>query len=240
MEVRDITATAGLRVDHIWCQLGGGADAGKGCDASTLACRSNRGVRFYRSRRIVQRGNARLILAWRPHRQIALPIDSCIRVGGCIDTHVTSLSAAADSLTITRWFYRQRMEGSLARTRRPWILLLDPGARVAWQGNAGAAPVECISVTVPDTLRRTTVQGMATPPADQQTIRPDAKLLFVAGAGWTKKQKDGQAHVAQAETLIRDFLKNSKASLGGSKSLVELSGENQAALGFMSHLNQVG
>ena len=28
---------------------------------------------------------------------------------------------------------------------------------------------------------------------DAQTIRPDAKLLFVAGAGWTKKQTDGQS-----------------------------------------------
>ena len=162
------------------------------------------------------------------------------RVGGSIDTHVTGLTAAADSLTVTRWFYRQRMEGSLARTRRPWILLLDPGTHAIWQGTAGAVEVECVTVTVPDTLRRTTVQGVVTPPADQQTIRPEAKLLFVAGAGWTKKQKDGQVHVAEAETLIRDFLQWSKASLGGSKSLVELSGENQAALGFMSHLNQVG
>ena len=93
---------------------------------------------------------------------------------------------------------------------------------------------------LPDALRRTTVRGIVTPPADQQTIRPDAQLLFVAGAGWTKKQKDGQAHVAQAETLILDFLKCSNASLGSSKSLVEISGENQTALRFMSHLNQVG
>jgi len=84
------------------------------------------------------------------------------------------------------------------------------------------------------------VKGFVTPPADQQTIRPDADLLFVAGAGWTKKQKDGQPHVAEAETIIVDFLKNSKASLGSSKSLVDLSGENQAALRFLTHLNQVG
>ncbi len=189
---------------------------------------------------LVRASEATIIVAAGTSRNARVLAGVAQRVGGCIDTHVTSLSAAADSLTITRWFYRQRIEGSLARTRRPWILLLDPSAQTAWQGNAGAAQVECISVAVPETLRRTTVQGIVTPPADQQTIRPDAKLLFVAGAGWTKKQKDGQTYVAQAETLIRDFLKNSKASLGGSKSLVELSGENQAALGFMSHLNQVG
>jgi electron transfer flavoprotein alpha subunit len=97
-----------------------------------------------------------------------------------------------------------------------------------------------IEVSVPESLLRTTVMGLVTPPADQQTIRPDAKLLFVAGAGWTKNQKDGQPHVGEAETIILDFLKNSKASLGSSKSLVDLSGENQAALRFLTHLNQVG
>jgi electron transfer flavoprotein alpha subunit len=35
------------------------------------------------------------------------------------------------------------------------------------------------------------VTGVQAPKADEQTIRPDAKLLFVAGAGWTKKQADG-------------------------------------------------
>jgi electron transfer flavoprotein alpha subunit len=74
----------------------------------------------------------------------------------------------------------------------------------------------------------------------QQTIRPEANLLFVAGAGWTKKQKDGQQHAADAETLILDFLGASQASLGGSKSLVDLSGEGQAVLKFMTHLNQIG
>ncbi len=162
------------------------------------------------------------------------------RVNGSVDTHVTAVEAGSDSLTVTRWFYRQRIEGSLSRSTRPWILLLDPGAHPAWQGEAGSVAIEEIAVAVPETLRRTTLRGIVTPPADQQTIRPDAKLLFVAGAGWTKKQKDGQPHVAEAETLIVDFLKRSKASLGGSKSLVDLSGENQSALRFMTHLNQVG
>jgi electron transfer flavoprotein alpha subunit len=141
---------------------------------------------------------------------------------------------------VTRWFYRQRIEGSLTRTQRPWILLLDPGSRPAWKGEPGSVTPALIEVPVPDGLRRTTVQGVVTPPADQQTIRPDADLLFVAGAGWTKKQKDGQTHVPEAEVIIVDFLRNSKASLGGSKSLVDLSGENQSTLHFMTHLNQVG
>jgi electron transfer flavoprotein alpha subunit len=74
----------------------------------------------------------------------------------------------------------------------------------------------------------------------EQTIRPEAELLFVAGAGWTKKQADGQAHPGEAEKLILGFLHASKASLGGSKSLVDLSGEGQSVLRFMTHLNQVG
>ena len=41
-------------------------------------------------------------------------------------------------------------------------------------------------------------RAIARPSSDAQTIRPDARLLFVAGAGWTKKQPDGQTHVAEA------------------------------------------
>ena len=55
--------------------------------------------------------------------------------------------------------------------------------------------------------KRTTVVGIREPKADAQTIRPDAELLFVTGAGWTKKQADGQTHVPEAEKLILDFLK---------------------------------
>jgi electron transfer flavoprotein alpha subunit len=84
------------------------------------------------------------------------------------------------------------------------------------------------------------VTGVQAPKADEQTIRPDAKLLFVAGAGWTKKQPDGAVHVEEAQQLILGVLRGAQASLGGSKSLVDLSGEGQAVLPFMTHLNQVG
>ncbi len=162
------------------------------------------------------------------------------RLDGVVDTHITSVASASGSLQATRWFYRQRIEGSLTRTGRPWILLLDPGNHAAWAGDAGSVAPQMIDVAVPESLTRTSVKGFVTPPADQQTIRPDANLLFVAGAGWTKKQKDGQPHVPEAESLILNFLAQSKASLGSSKSLVDISGENQAALGFLTHLNQVG
>ena len=160
------------------------------------------------------------------------------RLGGRIDTHVTGLGVTDGKPAITRWYYRQRMEGTLTRTVRPWIVLLESGCALAWSGAAGTNSVENIPVALPPL--RTSVTGLKSPPADEQTIRPDAKLLFVAGAGWTKKQADGQTHAAEAEQLILGFLKIAQASLGSTKSLVDLSGEGQSVLKFMSHLNQVG
>jgi electron transfer flavoprotein alpha subunit len=160
------------------------------------------------------------------------------RLGGRIDTHATSLAVENGAPALTRWFYRQRMEAVLSRRERPWVILLDSGCVAPWSGPAGTAGVEPVATAVPET--RTTVTGVRAPKADEQTIRPDAKLLFVAGAGWTKKQSDGAVHAAEAETLILGFLRAAQASLGGSKSLVDLSGEGEAVLRCMTHLNQIG
>jgi electron transfer flavoprotein alpha subunit len=156
------------------------------------------------------------------------------RLGGRVDTHATGISERG----VTRWFYRQRMEAVLTRSQRPWVVLLDPGCFAAWNGPAGTATAEPVAVDAPQT--RTVVTGIRAPQADEQTIRPDAKLLFVAGAGWTKKQADGAVHAPEAEQLIMSFIRASKASLGGSKSLVDLGGEGEAVLRCMTHLNQVG
>ena len=160
------------------------------------------------------------------------------RLGGRVDTHATNLAIEGGAPAVTRWFYRQRMEGVLARSQRPWMVLLDSGCAAPWNGPAGTAVAEAVAVDTPQT--RTTVTGVQAPKTGQQTIRPDARLLFVAGAGWTKKQADGAVHGAEAETLILGFLQAAQASLGGSKSLVDLSGEGEAVLGFMTHLNQIG
>ena len=162
------------------------------------------------------------------------------RLNGRVDTHITSVQVINGVVCATRWFYRQRIEGVFQRDARPWILLLDSGCHEAYRGPSGKANIEEIAVALPPEAQRTTIAGIRAPKSDSQTIRPDASLLFVAGAGWTKKQPDGKAHPEQAETLILDFLRASGASLGGSKSLVDQSGENQAVLGFMTHLNQVG
>jgi electron transfer flavoprotein alpha subunit len=162
------------------------------------------------------------------------------RLQGRADTHVTGVAAANGVLTVARWYYRQRLEATLNRTQRPWFLLVESGAAKAWEGQPGSATIENVAVNLPDTAKRTKVTGIQSPPEAQQTIRPDAALLFVTGAGWTKKQADGQPHLKAAETLILGFLKHTRASLGSTKSLVDLSGEGQAVLPFLTHLNQVG
>ncbi len=162
------------------------------------------------------------------------------RLNGRVETHVTGLRAENCAVSVTRWYYRQRMEAVLSRAQRPWFLLVDPGSQPAWEGAAGTATVEPVAVSLPESSKRTTVTGLRAPSADAQTIRPDADLLFVTGAGWTKKQADGQTHVPEAEKIIFDFLKLTRASLGSSKSLVDLGGEGQAVISFLTHLNQIG
>jgi electron transfer flavoprotein alpha subunit len=162
------------------------------------------------------------------------------RLNGRVDTHVTAVAAEEGKIAVTRWYYRQRMEAVLERRHRPWIILIDPGSHPAWQGEEAAVEVELLNVDVPAEARRTCNLEVRAPKAGEQTIRPDADLLFVAGAGWTKKQPDGKTHVEEAATRILDFLRLTQASLGSSKSLVDLSGEGQVVLPFLTHLNQVG
>jgi electron transfer flavoprotein alpha subunit len=161
----------------------------------------------------------------------------CYRAGGQIDTHVADLQPGP---AVTRWYYRQRIEAVLERSHRPWFILVDPGAFAPYSEAPGAANVEDCKADVAPGLTRTVVLGKRAPKTEQQTIRPDAKVLFVAGAGWTKKQKDGLTHTAEAADLILGFVHSAQASLGSSKSLVDLSGEGQDVLPFVSHLNQVG
>ncbi len=185
--------------------------------------------------------NASIILAPQSSRFARVMAGVAHRLGGFIDTHVTAFAGAEsgpEPVGATRWFYRQRIEAVVSRAARPWFLLLDAGTRAAFAGDAAAAQVEQIAVELPGL--RTTVTGFHAPKQDEQTIRPDAKLLFVAGAGWTKKQPDGQVHVAEAGELILKFLRASAASLGSSKSLVDQGGEGNSVLPFLTHLNQVG
>jgi electron transfer flavoprotein alpha subunit len=160
------------------------------------------------------------------------------RLNGLIDTHITAIGGT-DTIEATRWFYRQRVEAVLTRDTRPWFLLLDAGTHAPFAAADAAQPALTeIAVELP--ALRTTVTGIRAPMQDAQTIRPDAKMLFVTGAGWTKKQPDGQTHVPEASDLILGFLRLTGASLGSSKSLVDQGGEGQSVLPFLTHLNQVG
>lgn len=162
------------------------------------------------------------------------------RLGGRADTHLTGLSVREGTVSVTRWYYRQRMEAVLTRTQRPWFLAVETGTFPAWSGSPGTVAVESLAIELPLEPARTRVVGTQAPPADQQTIRPEAEVLFVAGAGWTKKQPDGQVKLKEAEALIMGFLRSARASLGSSKSLVDLGGEGQPVLPFLTHLNQIG
>ena len=199
---------------------------------------------------------ASIVLAPNSSRFARVVASVAHRLSGLIDTHITALCSAASlgapglasetgesnkpqsTVEATRWFYRQRVEAVLSREARPWFLLLDAGTNPAYSSDAGMAPIEVVAVELP-TLR-TTVSGLRAPSQGTQTIRPDAKLLLVAGAGWTKKQPDGQIHTGEAAELILGFLNGTSASLGSSKSLVDQGGEGNSVLPFLSHLNQIG
>jgi electron transfer flavoprotein alpha subunit len=156
------------------------------------------------------------------------------RLGGRIDTRLTGLAATDGKPLATRWYYRQRMVANLSRTQRPWVLTVDSGCFEPWQAEGSAPAAEAVKVELPAGCVRTKVTGIQAPPADEQTIRPDADLLFVAGAGWTKKQADGQPRPKDAERNILGFITKTKSSLGSSKSLVDLSGEGQTVLPCIS------
>ena len=186
---------------------------------------------------ICRAAGASLVLAPHTSRWARAIPGVAARLNGRADTHATGIAIVNQLPAVTRWFYRQRMEAVLNRCQRPWFVLLESGCAPAYQGDAGEPRVERIAVPA---VSWTTVTGVHAPQSGEQTIRPDAKLLFVAGAGWTKKQADGVPHAAEAEQRILDFLRLSQASLGGSKSLVDLSGEGQSVLTCMTHLNQIG
>lgn len=158
------------------------------------------------------------------------------RIGARVDSHVCAVAASDGTVTARRWVYRNRMEAVVTRPL-PWMILLDSGAAEPWSG-AGSGSFTRVPVSLGEV--RSSVLRIETPQADQATIRPDARLLFVAGAGWTKKQKDGQTHTAEAAELISDLLKLTQASLGSSKSLVDIGSEGESVLPFLTHAHQVG
>jgi electron transfer flavoprotein alpha subunit len=186
---------------------------------------------------ICREANATLILAPGTSRWARVLPGVAHRIGAQVDTHIAGVTANGP-VEARRSFYRNRIEAVVTREARPWMLLLDSGGAPLWNG--ASSPVIVQKLEVEPALTRTAVLRVEAPQADQQTIRPDAKLLLVAGAGWTKKQKDGQVHGAEAAELLFDVLKLSQASLGSSKSLVDMGSEGESVLPFLTHQHQVG
>ncbi|MDO9082708.1 MAG: electron transfer flavoprotein subunit alpha [Humidesulfovibrio sp.] len=184
---------------------------------------------------IAKAANAELIVMPSTARASRVAAGVALRLGAAVDTRLTGLEGAGGTIVATRWFYRQRMVGKIERDARPWLVTVDSGC-FAPCAAAGTATVEMLSVTV---ATRTLVTGIKSPAADAQTIRPEAKLLLVAGAGWGKSQGDGQKHLDEASSLILGLLNATQCSLGSSKSLVDQSGDG-GALPFLTHMHQVG
>ena len=158
--------------------------------------------------------------------------------GAQVDTNVVSLTIEGEAVTAQRWLYRQRILVTFSRAARPWVIVTDPSLFAEICAKAGVEPA--VLDPAPATSSRTKVNGLvAASGGGESTIKPDAKLLFVAGAGWTKKQADGATHLDEAASTITGFLAKSGASLGSSKSLVDMP-EAAQAFSFMSHMNQVG
>ena len=158
--------------------------------------------------------------------------------GAQVDTNVVCLAIDGEAVTAQRWLYRQRILVTFSRAARPWVIVTDPSLFAEICAKAGVEPAAFDPA--PATSSRTRVNGLvAASGGGESTIKPDAKLLFVAGAGWTKKQADGATHLDEAASTITGFLAKSGASLGSSKSLVDMP-EAAEAFKFMSHMNQVG
>jgi len=241
------TLQAPLAVGLIGADVQSAADAIAACGAQEFLAVKGEDFAFPRyasdvaaAEALARRTEATLVLAPSVSRfGRALP-GAALRLDGRIETHICGLDPQGEVLNVQRWYYGQRMIATLSRSQRPWFLLIDPGVFKPWEGEKGSALLEEVAVSLPEEARRTRFVGFEAPAVDAQTIRAEAELLFVAGAGWTKKQADGKPHVKDAEKLIHDFITKTKASLGSSKSLVDQTSEGGEVISLLSHLNQVG
>ncbi|MDA3923888.1 MAG: electron transfer flavoprotein subunit alpha [Kiritimatiellae bacterium] len=223
------------------------ADAIAGCGAEKFYTVEDEAVAAPRyssdtkaSAALIKAADAQIILAPGTSRFARCMPGAAYRTGAAVDTHIVALAVEDGKISAQRWYYRQRILTTLSRADRPWILLVDGGVSDAWQGDAGSAGAQAVAVDFGDADNRVVIKGVESPAVDAQTIRPDSAILFVAGAGWTKKQSDGEYHIGDAGVLIQGFLCKAGASLGSSKSLVDLQSDGQETLSFMSHMNQVG
>ena len=162
---------------------------------------------------IVKQAEATIIIAPANMRLSRALAGTAFRLKGSIDTRVSAVNCDNGALKIQRWYYRQRMAAVLSRETRPWFLLVDSGVFEPVAAGTVSATLEQVAVELGEGQKKTRVTGNEAPSTDAQTIRPEAELLFVAGAGWTKKQSDGQTHLKDAEKHILSFLEKAKVQV---------------------------
>jgi electron transfer flavoprotein alpha subunit len=221
-DAAEILASTKARVLAVWGEAFSQGRYGSDAAACEALCRT---------------AQARVVLVASGSRFARVAAGVAHRLGGVIDTHINAIGGS-ESIEATRWFYRQRVEAVISRSTRPWFLLLDAGTHAPFIGATAPITVQRVPVDLP--VLRTTAAGLRTPALDAHTIRPDARMLLVAGAGWTKKQPDGRIHSSEAGELILGFLRATGASLGSSKSLVDQGSDHQPVLPFLTHMNQIG
>lgn len=71
-----------------------------------------------------------------------------------LDFLFTGILVEGGSLHIQRWYYRQRMMATLARSQRPWLLAIDSGVFKywePWEGEPGSASLEKVEAAATDT-----------------------------------------------------------------------------------------
>ncbi|CAM2058972.1 Electron transfer flavoprotein alpha/beta-subunit [Desulfovibrionales bacterium] len=163
-----------------------------------------------------------------------------VRLGGRVDTHLIGVAVKNGTPVASRWLYRQRIMAELSRSLRPWLITISPGCFPIFNAVTSKIIVEAVAMDLPAAATHTTFVALNALPGDVQTIQPDAQLLFVAGAGWTKKQTDGQTHAKEAGKLILNFLRKTQTSLGSSKSLINIGNEDRTVLPFLTHMHQIG
>jgi len=245
--IRDQMDGASLVLGLIGGTLGPAIDQLKGCGANHIFKLESQGFSdaIYATdaagvEKVCRAAEATIVVAAGSSRVNRILPGVAQRLQGRIDTHICGFNSEGSAPQFTRWYYRQRMRAIMSRVHRPWFISTDPGSFPSWNGHDTAGEPEITELVLPQISCRTRIEGFKEPVSGGQTIRPDAELLLVAGAGWTKPQADGQVKVREAENLILGFLERTKASLGGSKSMVDLSSEGQQVISFMTHLNQIG
>src|ERR1039457_6020363 len=89
---------------------------------------------------LTQAAGAPLVVAPGPSRWARCLAGVAQRMHGRADTHATAVTVEAGAPTVTRWYYRQRIEGASQRAQRPWFILLEPGSGEPAQGAPRTTP----------------------------------------------------------------------------------------------------